>query len=152
MTLNIPLRWHHFFHRQEKIRRFRRNSQWNDLNPVLCLSFFLLFFLYIYVSNTWGYWVCLLPYFNDLDANEAAESSISKVYSSSSEKESRLAFVTNNADSWWGCFKRAAWNIDEPFVSWKFSLGENLFVYRCLICKKKKCFPVSWDGRTKLTK
>lgn len=41
----------------------------------------------------------LLPYFNDLDANEAAESSISKVYSSSSEKESRLAFVTNNADS-----------------------------------------------------
>lgn len=49
MTLNIPLRWHHFFHRQEKIRRFRRNSQWNDLNPVLCLSFFLLFFLYIYM-------------------------------------------------------------------------------------------------------
>lgn len=41
----------------------------------------------------------LLPYFNDLDANGAAESSISKVYSSSSEKESRLAFVTNNADS-----------------------------------------------------
>lgn len=141
MTLNIPLRWHHFFHRQEKTRRFRRNSRWNDLNPVLCLSFFLLFFLYIYVSNTWGYWVCLLPYFNDLDANEAAESSISKVYSSSSEKESRLAFVTNNADSWWGCFKCAAWNIDEPFVSWKFSLGENLFVYRCLICKKKSAFP-----------
>ena len=49
MTLNIPLRWHHFFHRQEKTRRFRRNSQWNDLNPVLCLSFFLLFFFYIYM-------------------------------------------------------------------------------------------------------
>lgn len=99
------------------------------------LPFF--FSSFLYVSNTWGYWVSLLPYFNDLDANEAAESSISKVYSSS-KKESRLAFVTNNADSWWGCFKRAAWNIDEPFVLWKFSIGENLFVYRSLIRKKKK--------------
>lgn len=48
MTLNIPLGWHHLFHRQEKTRRFRRNARWNDPNPILCLSFFSSFF-FIYM-------------------------------------------------------------------------------------------------------